>query len=536
MSQSSNASTSASLQALPRKLVRSFSVMLLMLLVLLGFALWNFHRLGQADTWKAHTFEVLLEAQLLKESLFVMDNSLRGYIVNGNPGELTGLDQGKQDFHTHLLKLQNLTDDNPLQESYLRTANREKDHYLDLVTATLKLRLPTDPSDVARKKVSPTTNPRRAAVNTINKTIGTFENTERGLLKQRSEAQDRWRGLTETTLWIGSAFSILLTLFLSSLATRAVKESALAYSRLRESNGQLEFSNTQLAMAKDGLEVEVGQRREAEERLRRVVGELRRSNAELEQFAYVASHDLQEPLRAVAGCVQVLKRRYEGKLDARADQFIDHAVDGAQRMQNLINDLLAYSRVGTKGKPFTEVSLEKVVDGALLNLTAVVQESNAHIERVPLPKLYGDAGQLEQVFQNLLSNAIKFRGEAPPEVKVNAVPTVDPEHGKGWTISISDRGPGIEPQYFERIFVMFQRLHTRTEYPGTGIGLAIVKKIIERHGGYIWVESEVGQGTTFSFWLPEHATDHLEKSDDDMLEANLDGVRVEKSRETVAGK
>ncbi|RYX84627.1 hypothetical protein EON83_09225 [bacterium] len=377
-------------------------------------------------------------------------------------------------------------------------------------------------------KTSGSAKGRRVALGRVTSVLKTFEDTEKALLGGRTADQDRWRRLTEATLWIGSAFSILLTLFLSIVSVRAVRESSSAYARLRESNDQLENSNSQLETAKEGLEAEVIQRRSAEEKLQRVVSDLKRSNTELEQFAYVASHDLQEPLRAVAGCVQVLKRRYEGKLDERADQFIGHAVDGAQRMQNLIHDLLAYSRVGTKGKPFTDISLDKVVDGALQNLSASVSESQAQIERVPLPTIRGDSGQLEQVFQNLISNAIKFRGGKPPHVEIKCLPWDDSEASKGWTISITDRGPGIEPQYFERIFVMFQRLHTRTEYPGTGIGLAIVKKIIERHGGRIWVESVVGQGTTFSFYLPENAPDPQERVLDDSQGLEETDINVEK--------
>ncbi len=496
--------TSASLKTLSRRLVRSFGAMLLVLLALLGFALWNFHRLGQADGWKAHTYQVLLESQRLKEDLFLMDNGVRGFIVNGKPADLQTLENGKRGFRTHLSELQLLVENNPSQLSRLQEAALQKDAYLQIAAGILSERLPTDTLQEALLKTSHTSVARRAALDAARNTLDSFENAEKNSLAGRIEDQNRWQLLTETTLWIGSAFAILLTAFLSSVCVRAVRESSSAYARLRESNDQLACAISQLQVVKDGLEVEVGQRRDAEEKLRRVVGELKRSNIELEQFAYVASHDLQEPLRAVAGCVQVLKRRYEGKLDERADQFIEHAVDGAQRMQNLILDLLAYSRVGTKGKPFADVALDRVLDGALQNLSASVKESTAHIERAPLPTLRGDAGQLEQVFQNLVSNAIKFRTEKAPHIKIGCVATQDEVRGDGWMFSVSDKGPGIEPQYFERIFVMFQRLHTRTEYPGTGIGLAIVKKIIERHGGHIRVESEVGRGTTFSFFLPQN--------------------------------
>ncbi|BCM90754.1 phytochrome-like protein cph1 [Abditibacteriota bacterium] len=526
--------TSASLNNLSRNLVRYFSAMLLALLVLLSFALWNFHRLGEADGWKAHTYQLLLESQLLEESLFFMDNGVRGYIVSGKPSELTAFEDGKRTFREHLKELQRLAADNPEQLRRLQEASQQKDIYLQVVTPIIATRLPSDSLQQAVLKTSGSALARRKALEDVRSILGVFSDTEKALLAGRIEAQDRWRTLTEATLWIGSVFSVLLTLFLSTVSVRAVRESGSAYARLRESNFQLESSNSQLKMTKEGLESEVGQRRAAEEKLQRAVAELKRSNAELEQFAYVASHDLQEPLRAVAGCVQVLKRRYEGKLDERADQFIGHAVDGAQRMQNLIQDLLAYSRVGTKGKPFADVALDSVVDGVMQSLSTAIDESKAQIERVPLPSICGDAGQLGQVFQNLISNAIKFRGEAPPHIKIGCLPWDDSTHGKGWTISVSDRGPGIEPQYFERIFVMFQRLHTRAEYPGTGIGLAIVKKIIERHGGRIWVESLVGQGTTFSFYLPESPPDLQERMSDDTQSVVESEINVEKAERSVA--
>lgn len=224
---------------------------------------------------------------------------------------------------------------------------------------------------------------------------------------------------------------------------------------------------------------------------------LARSNAELEQFAYVASHDLQEPLRAVAGCVQLLQQRYQGQLNARADELIAHAVEGATRMQALINDLLAYSRVDRRDEPLKSTDCTLVVKEVLANLQVAIRESGAVITYGTLPTILADPLQMSQVFQNLLSNAIKYRSERQPEIHVEATCT----EGE-WCFSVHDNGLGIEPQYRERIFAIFQRLHTRREYPGTGIGLAICKKIIERHGGRIWVESEPGRGSTFSFTIP----------------------------------
>ncbi len=246
------------------------------------------------------------------------------------------------------------------------------------------------------------------------------------------------------------------------------------------------------------LSVELDERRRAEQRLAKYTEDLARSNQELEQFAYVTSHDLQEPLRMVASFTQLLARRYRGRLDQDADEFIGFAVEGATRMQNLLNDLLAYSRVGTRGKPFVPVDCNMVFKQARDNLAKTVEESGALIFLDPLPVVRGDEVQLIQLFQNLLANAIKFRGSEMPQVQVSAR-----KKGHEWIFSIKDNGIGIDPEHHERIFVIFQRLHARSEFPGTGIGLAICKKIVNRHGGRIWVESQPGKGSTFYFSIPE---------------------------------
>lgn len=246
--------------------------------------------------------------------------------------------------------------------------------------------------------------------------------------------------------------------------------------------------------------VDITGRKRAEQELKAFAENLRQINAELEQFAYVASHDLQEPLRAVAGCVQLLQQRYQGRLDQRADELIFHIVEGAGRMQRLIQDLLAFSRVGTRGQQFKPTELQAVLDAALANLKAAIEESHATVTHDPLPTVSADPAQFVQLFQNLIGNALKFHSPGrPPVIHVGAR-----RQGQAWIVTVRDNGIGIEPQYFERIFDVFQRLHTRREYPGTGIGLAICRKIVERHGGRIWLESTPGEGTTFSFSIPEH--------------------------------
>ena len=267
----------------------------------------------------------------------------------------------------------------------------------------------------------------------------------------------------------------------------------------------LQRQKNQLAKANAELQAEIIERKKAaaglvaaNARAAVTMAELERSNEELEQFAYVASHDLQEPLTIVINYLQLLQRIYQGQLDSKADEFIDYAVVGANRMKALINDLLAYTRVGTRGYEPTDCDV--VLDQAVTNLQVTIEKSGAEVTRDPLPSVMGDALQLTQVFQNLIDNALKFHNEQPPVVHISAKKT-----SAVWTFSIQDNGIGLDSRFAERIFAIFQRLHTREEYSGTGIGLAVTKKIVERHGGRIWVESEVGKGTTFHFTLPNLA-------------------------------
>jgi PAS domain S-box-containing protein len=240
--------------------------------------------------------------------------------------------------------------------------------------------------------------------------------------------------------------------------------------------------------------IDVTERKQMEERLKQMTDEMQRSNTELEQFAYVISHDLQEPLRMVSSYTQLLSKRYRNKLDDDADEFIAYAVDGAKRMQTLLHDLLEYSRVGTRGKPFSLVNCEHIVKQATANLKIAIEECGASVSYDVLPTIMGDEGQLVRLFQNLIGNAIKFRGEEAPQVHISAQ-----RRNNTVTLSVKDNGIGIDPEHSQSIFDIFRRLHTSEEYPGTGMGLAICKKIVERHGGHISVQSQPGQGSIFYF-------------------------------------
>jgi light-regulated signal transduction histidine kinase (bacteriophytochrome) len=260
---------------------------------------------------------------------------------------------------------------------------------------------------------------------------------------------------------------------------------------LREATGQLRTLNTT-------LEERVAERTAAAEQR---AAELKRSNEELEQFAYVASHDLQEPLRAVASYTQLLRQRFAGKIDEETDLYLTHVLAGAARMRALINDLLDYSRLGRQSLDRSAVDTAQLLETALADLHPTLAEAAAQVRHGPLPVVSADAGQLGQLFRNLLSNAVRFRGTATPLVQIRAE-----RAGDFWQFAVQDNGIGIDRRHHEKIFVIFQRLHGR-DRPGTGIGLAICRRIVERHGGRIWVESEPGQGSTFFFTLPVGETE-----------------------------
>ena len=280
----------------------------------------------------------------------------------------------------------------------------------------------------------------------------------------------------------------------SPLLSRSIRYALERHSLLADLVGY----TRELSRINTELESEVAERKRAEDELAEKAEELSRSNTELEQFAYVASHDLQEPLRMVSSFVEILAKDYEEKFDEQAEKYMGFVLDGARRMKALIDDLLSFSRVGTRELIRGPINCDDVVRMVISDLRAIIDDNKAAVTHDPLPTVLADPTQMTQLFQNLISNGIKFRGEHSPHIHVSAE-----ERGEEWVLSVQDDGIGIEPRHFDRIFLMFQRLHQRSEYPGTGIGLAMCKKIVENHGGKIWLESEVGKGSTFYFGLPK---------------------------------
>ncbi|HEX9996635.1 MAG TPA: ATP-binding protein [Abditibacterium sp.] len=490
----------SSLAHLSRRLYQSFGVLSVLLLVVVGFSLFNFRRLGDANRWNIHSYQVLIAIQAVNESLYSLDSGVRGFVVSGKEESLLEFERGGRRYAENYAILKRLTADRLVHRQTLDLIQKQHDVFVEkrLLPVIALRRSISDPTRgiVATARLAPA---RREALSAMQTTLQTMERTERRVQEQREMSQETLQHKMEIALVLGSLLSITLTAGLFHLAVRSSRRLDDANLQLSAEKNRTEATNARLVSINARLEDEVTQRRAAEKRLQQGMVELQRSNAELEQFAYVASHDLQEPLRAVGGCVQLLQKRYAGQLDSRADQFIEHAVEGVQRMQNLIHDLLLYSRVGSKGKPFERVPGEKILAGALQNISVALREGEAKVSHDPLPVWKCEASQIELVFQNLLSNALKFRGDRAPCIHISCAPSDD---SLFWVISVTDKGIGIETQYFERIFVMFQRLHNRTEYAGTGIGLAICKKIVERHGGTVWVKSEIGQGSTFFFSLP----------------------------------
>jgi signal transduction histidine kinase len=450
---------------------------LAILIIVCFYSYRNLVRSEEERAWVIHTHLVLETIDALQGDLTDAETGQRGYLLTGEESYLRPYNNALNESHLNLKSLRSLTDDNPVQQE-------ELDLLEPMVTKNLnELQYRIDIRTKLGLKALIESSGGGAGIGRMDEVRAQLEKMrieERRHLTLRSAGAEASSHRTKATVVGGDIVAVLFACLGGFVIRQEMQRRREAEEALRSLNSDLE-------------------RRIAERtaELAERAKDLARSNSELQQFAYVASHDLQEPLRMVASFTQLLGRRYKDKLDNDARDFINYAVDGATRMQSLISDLLTYSRVGTQAKPLAATSCDDVLDRVLLGLSIAIEENHAVIEREPLPTVMADSLQIGQLFQNLIANAIKFHGSEVPRVHIRA-----DRDGSGWKFSVRDNGIGIAPEHAERIFAIFQRLHTRTEYPGTGIGLAVCKKIVERHGGRIWIEPAPVKGTIFCFLLP----------------------------------
>jgi signal transduction histidine kinase len=450
----------------------------------------------------------VLAAERFETALVNEETGVRGYALSSDRAFLPPYRRGRREENRALARLGGLGRNEDLAQ--LRTdvararaaaAAWRTEYAAPTLRAVAALRLAPDPGEGRRR------------FDAVRATIADMQSHLTTLRGQARRDLDRAADVV-LVLFLAAGALLLITVLAAALALRSTIVAPLArlagdvrrvaggdFTLALKPSGPREIAS--LGRDVEGMRVrivsEVTALRDAEAALSRQAGDLERSNRELEQFAYVASHDLQEPLRKVASFTQMLQRRYEGQLDERADRYIEFAVDGAKRMQALINDLLAFSRVGRVTNPHGRVDTGALVAQAAANLSTLVDAADAVVEAGTLPEVDGDAALLSVVFQNLIANAVKFRApDRAPRVRIEA----DQVDGD-WRFAVTDNGIGVEPEYAERIFVIFQRLHTRTAYEGTGIGLAMCRKIIEYHGGRIWLgDAPADGGSRFYFTLP----------------------------------
>ncbi len=459
-----------------KKIAAGFGTALAILILVGSFAYRSMVKSDEDRVWVMHTRQVLEKLEAVLADLLNVETGARGYALGGDESYLEPYTTGLEQVHQDESQLRELTSDNPVQQHSLDLLDPLIEKRLELAQTLIKARANKGVATIA---ASTLLDSGKVTMDQVRVRLAEMKGEENRLLKSRTEEAIRSSRSTRILIAFGGSLAVGILCFSGIVVGQEMKMRRRAEEAVTRVNLE--------------LEKRVGDRTaELSERAK----DLARSNSELQQFAYVASHDLQEPLRMVASFTQLLARRYSEQLDDDARDFIQFAVDGATRMQTLISDLLNYSRVGTQGKPLVPTDSEQVLQPVLENLKYSLEESGAEISHEPMPWVMADATQLGQLFQNLVSNAIKFRSEIPPRIQISAE-----KDGRDWKISVRDNGIGIAPEHADRVFIIFQRLHTKTEYPGTGIGLAISKKIIERHGGRIWIEPSPGGGTTFCFTL-----------------------------------
>ena len=447
--------------------------------ILIFVAVLSFRSILQSDedrVWVIHTHQVLEQVDVVVTDLLNAETGERGFILTGEPSFLDPYNVGIARIDMDVAQLRNLTSDNPVQRRNLQIVEPLILERLQMLRDRVEVRRQSDlitGAEIVRQ------GPGKQHMDKIRAQLAEMKAEENRLLVLRTAEALRSSRATRIMIITGE---ILANMFLCLAGVVVAQEMR----RRRRAEFEIQQLNVDLEKRVESRTAELVEQTK----------ELARSNNDLQQFAYVASHDLQEPLRMVASFTQLLAKRYSEKLDDDARDFINYAVDGATRMQTLISDLLNYSRVGTQGNPLVPTDSAALVKRVLESLQCSIEESGAVVVLDSLPFVVADPQQLGQLFQNLLANAIKFRREEPPQVRIFA-----DRMDNGWKISVQDNGIGISAEHNDRVFIIFQRLHTKTEYPGTGIGLAICKKIVERHGGRIWIEPSPGGGTTVCFTI-----------------------------------
>jgi signal transduction histidine kinase len=457
-----------------------------------------------------HLDPAAVEALRLTNALVNQETGVRGYVLAGEPSFLAPYRTGRVDERRAIARLRDQLDDPDLDgvsddlDAVVRAGGAWQSRYARPTIARVRREGAGAIGNAGIERGRQLFTRVRVAL----------AHQESGLAEARADGREEFR---DAAAFLTVSFATIVALLLIALTgtlvmlrrTVTLPIGVLGHRVRRVAHGQFDAPirgagprdiadlAADIESMRQRIVAELSAVREAHEQLDASNAELARSNAELEQFAYVASHDLQEPLRKVASFCQLLEQRYKGQLDERADQYIDFAVDGAKRMQQLINDLLAFSRVGRMGDGLAPVDLGESARRALANLDATVVESHAKVKIGSLPTVSGESSLLTALFQNLIANALKFHGEGPPEIRIDAK-----RDGGEWLFTCSDNGIGIDPEYAERVFVIFQRLHGKDEYAGTGIGLAMCRKIVEHHGGRIWLDPDARPGTTFRFTLP----------------------------------
>ncbi len=470
------------------------------LMVIVAFVVYvNIARLIETAQWVDHTQKVIADARDLGKLIVDMETGERGFLITGKEAFLDPFTQAQRVWNNKIMELKSIVSDNPEQVSRIEEIDGLAKQWLKVaaqpeINARIESIKTGETMDNVIALVNANTG--KKIIDTIRMKLDEFISVEAELMNIRELESKNTASNTIIVTIVSTTIAILLALFSALLISATIAGGLRVLVERTKEISSGNFSGMIKVKSYDEIGALAGAFNSMTEHLQESRNELERSNQELEQFAYVASHDLQEPLRMVASYMQLLERRYKGKLDSEADEFIGFAVDGATRMQRLINDLLAYSRIGTRGKDLKLTDCSSVLETSLANLRKSIDESGATVTHDILPTVMADAIQLTQLFQNLVGNAIKFRGNDPPRIHVSAA-----QKKNELLFSVSDNGIGIDPEHADRIFIIFQRLHGRGQYPGTGIGLAICKKIAERHGGRLWVESQPGRGSTFYFTI-----------------------------------